>query len=321
MRQAGRYMQSYRDLRERMTMMRLCKNPALCAEVTVDAARTLEVDAAILFSDLLLPLEPMGIAVDFPGEGGPRLDPPVRSPADVERLAPVDTAAALGYVLEAVGLARARLPRDTPLIGFAGGPFTLASYMIEGGSARHFLRTKKFMHDHPDAWRLLMEKLSRVVADFLVHQHKAGAQVLQLFDSWAGCLSPSDYREFVLPHSKAVFAALPAGTPAIHFATQTGGGVLSLMREAGGDILGLDWRVNLRETWDRLGPGVGVMGNLDPAVLLASPSVVERETRRVLAEAGARPGFIFNLGHGVLPTTPVENVQLLVRIVKGDPPA
>ena len=314
MRQAGRYQPSYRKLRARVSMLELCKSPDLVAQVTVNAVAETGVDAAILFSDLLLPVEPMGLALSFQKGEGPAIVPPIRSAADAARLRPVDVPDSLGYVLEAVRRTRAALPPDIPLLGFAGAPFTLAAYMIEGGGSKDFALVKSFMRQEPKAWHSLLSKISRVVSDLLNEQIRAGVQAVQLFDSWVGVLSPSDYQTYVLPHSREVFSRLPKNVPSIHFGTQTGA-LLGLMKEAGGRVIGLDWRMPLLDTWKRLGP-VAVMGNLDPTVLLGETAVVRREARRILHEAGSRPGFIFNLGHGVLPTTPYENVLALVQCVK-----
>lgn len=314
MRQAGRYMKNYRALRSKVPMLELCKHPDLVAEVTVDAVQRLGVDAAILFSDLLLVVEPLGLSLAYEKGEGPRIRPALRSAADVKKLRPVHVEESLGYVLEAVRKTRAALPAHVPLIGFAGAPFTLASYLIEGEGSRNYVATKSFMYHAPEAWHALLSKLAALVGDFLGKQARAGAQALQVFDSWVGCLSPQDYRQYVLPHTRAVFQALPRNVPTIHFGTQTGA-LLELMKEAGGTVMGLDWRVNLRESWARLGEAA-VMGNLDPVALFSSPQHLRGEARRILAEAGGRPGHIFNLGHGILPETPMDNVLALVEAVK-----
>ena len=314
MRQAGRYMPEYRAMRARFGFLELCKNPAAAAEVTLQPVERLGVDAAILFADILLVLEPLGVGLEFTKGDGPRIHRPVRSAADVAALAPVDAAAALPFVLETVRLARAALGGRVPLIGFAGAPFTLASYLVEGGASREFLRTKRFMRAEPAAWRTLMERLAAITADYLNAQIAAGAQAVQLFDSWVGTLSPADYREFVLPASRAVIARLTPGVPVIHFGVGTAT-LLPLMKEAGGDVIGLDWRVELGPTWERLGHDVAVQGNLDPAILLADPAEIRRGVEAVLAGAGGRPGHVFNLGHGVHQETPVDHVRALVDIV------
>lgn len=314
MRQAGRYQASYRSLRAHVSMLELCKSPDLVAQVTVNAAAEIGADAAILFSDLLLPVEPMGLMLSFLKGEGPSIVPAIRSAADVARVRPVDVRDSLGYVLEAVRRTRIALRPEIPLLGFAGAPFTLAAYMIEGGGSKDFSLVKSFMRSEGRAWHSLLGKISRVVSDLLNEQILAGVQAVQVFDSWAGVLSPSDYKTYVQPHSRSVFKSLPKNVPALHFGTQTGS-LIELMKEAGGTVMGLDWRVPILNTWKRLGP-VGVMGNLDPTVLLCSKTVVRQEVNRILGEVGGRPGFIFNLGHGILPATPFENVVALVQAVK-----
>jgi len=313
MRQAGRYMPEYRALRERCDFLSLCTNPELAAEVTITAVRRLEVDAAIIFADILLPLIPMGVGLHYAAGGGPTIERPLRAAADLERLAPVDPATSLGFVADAIRIVRRELP-DRPLIGFAGAPFTLASYLIEGGSSRDYRRTKTLMYREPAAWHRLMEMLAQITADYLAMQAAAGADAVQLFDSWVGALSPADYRRFVMPYSRAALAALAGRVPTIHFGTGTAG-LLEAMREAGGDVIGLDWRVDLAEAWARLGPGVAVQGNLDPMVLFADRDELRRQVRAILDRAAGRPGHIFNLGHGILPQTPVDNVIAMVEMV------
>jgi uroporphyrinogen decarboxylase len=259
-------------------------------------------------------LEPMGFQLAYRKGDGPVLSPPVRRAADVRRLREVDVERSLGFVFEAVRKARSALPPHIPLIGFAGAPFTLASYLIEGGGSRNFTLTKAFMHEEPAAWHALLSRITRVVVPYLNAQIAAGAQAVQIFDSWVGCLSPSDYRAYVLPHSRSVFRGVRGGVPVIHFGTQTAS-LLELMKEAGGSVIGFDWRVDLGKAWDRLG-NAAVMGNLDPAVLFSSRSVIRKEVARILGEARGRRGHVFNLGHGILPETPVENVEYLVRTVK-----
>jgi uroporphyrinogen decarboxylase len=314
MRQAGRYMAEYRAMRERHGFLELCKNPQAAAEVTLQPVERLGVDAAILFADILLVLEPLGVGLEFTRGEGPHIERPVRSAADVARLAPVASADAVSYVFETVALVRKALGERVPLIGFAGAPFTLASYLIEGGASREFLRTKRFMRAERAAWHAMLERLASITADYLNGQIAAGAQAVQLFDSWVGTLSPSDYREFVLPHARAVIGRLTPGTPVIHFGVGTGA-LLHLMKEAGGDVIGLDWRVELGPTWERLGYGVAVQGNLDPAVLLSDSAEIRRATKAILDDAAGRPGHVFNLGHGIHQETPVDNVRALVDIV------
>ncbi len=315
MRQAGRYLPEYRAIRARHSLLEICAQPELAAEVTLQPVRALGVDAAILFADILLPLMPMGIQLEFAAGEGPVIHNPVRTAADVAALRPVEPREALGHVLEAVRLVRRALDGKTPLIGFAGAPFTLASYLVEGGSSRNYVKTKQMMYGDPHAWRALLDKLARVVADYLVAQVEAGAQAIQLFDSWVGCLSPDDYRRYVLPHSQFILRQVSAtGAPVIHFGTDTAT-LLPLMKEAGGDVIGLDWRTPLDQGWARLGYNVAVQGNLDPAALFAPRSELERRVRAILHQAAGRPGHIFNLGHGLLPETPVDNVKAVVEMV------
>jgi len=320
MRQVGRYMSEYRAIRARYSILEICAAPELSAQVTLQPVDRLGVDAAILFADILLPLVPMGIQLEFSAGEGPVIRNPLRSLADVEALCPVEPRQSLGHVLEAVRIVRRQLEGKVPLIGFAGAPFTLASYIVEGGSSRNYARTKQLMYSDPQTWLLLMEKLARVVSDYLAAQVEAGAQAVQLFDSWAGALAPEDYRQFVLPYSHAVFQALLRydRVPAIHFGTGTAC-LLGLMKEAGGDVIGLDWQTPLDWGWSVLGPQVAVQGNLDPAALFAPAEELEKRVARVLKQAGGRPGHIFNLGHGILPDTPVEAVQRVVEMVHDFP--
>jgi len=314
MRQAGRYMEEYRKLRAEHGFLELCKKPDLAAEITVKPVELLGVDAAILFADILLPLEPMGVGLEYTKGDGPVIHHTVSSRTQVEQLLEFDPQEALAFVFEAVRKTCAALDGKVPLIGFAGAPFTLASYLVEGGSSRNYLKTKKLIYSNPGAWRGLMERLSSVTAEYLNAQIAAGAEAVQLFDSWAGCLSPDDYERFVLPHTRASIAGLTRGIPVIHFSTGTGG-FLKSVRAAGGDVIGVDWRINLDAAWDDLGPDVGIQGNLDPAALLASPKEIRRRVTEILTRVGGRPGHIFNLGHGVLPETPVENVRAMVEAV------
>lgn len=314
MRQAGRYMAEYRQLRERWDFLELCKNSQAAAEVTLQPVERLGVDAAILFADILLVIEPLGVGLEFTRGGGPHLRRPLRSAADVAELPLVAVEDAVGFVFETVRRARKALADRVPLIGFAGAPFTLASYLIEGGASRDFLRTKRFMRAERAAWHALLGRLAEITSAYLNGQIAAGAQAVQLFDSWVGALSPDDYREFVLPHSRAAIRGLTPGVPVIHFGVGTAT-LLPSMKEAGGDVIGLDWRVELGPTWERLGHEVAVQGNLDPAVLLSSLDDIRRAARAILDGAARRPGHIFNLGHGVHQETPVDNVKALVEIV------
>jgi uroporphyrinogen decarboxylase len=315
MRQAGRYMSEYRAIRAGHTLLEICAQPELAAEVTLQPVRALGVDAAILFADILLPLVPMGINLEFAAGEGPVIHNPIASAADVEALRPVEPREALNNVMEALRIVRRELNGKTALIGFAGAPFTLASYIIEGGSSRNYLKTKRLMYSAPETWHQLMEKLARVIADYLAAQVEAGAQVVQLFDSWVGSLTPDDYRQYVLPHSRGIFQALKStGAPTIHFGTGTAS-LLPLMAEAGGSVIGVDWQTPLGWAWERLGHGCAVQGNLDPVALFAPETELEKRVERVLRQANGRPGHIFNLGHGILPETPVENVRRVVDLV------
>jgi uroporphyrinogen decarboxylase len=314
MRQAGRYMPEYRAMRERHGFLELCKNPQAAAEVTLQPVERLGVDAAILFADILLVLEPLGVGLEFTKGEGPHIQRQVRGADDVARLGRVDVEASVGFVFETVRLARKALGDRIPLIGFAGAPFTLASYLIEGGASREFLLTKRFMRAERDAWHAMLGRLAGITADYLNGQIAAGAQAVQLFDSWVGTLSPADYREFVQPHTRSVIQRLTPGTPVVHFGVGTAT-LLPLMKEAGGDVIGLDWRVELGPAWERLGYDVAVQGNLDPAVLLSSSGEIRRAAKAILDGAARHPGHIFNLGHGVHQETPVENVKALVDIV------
>jgi uroporphyrinogen decarboxylase len=314
MRQAGRYMHEYREVRKRMSFLELCKTPSLAAEVTVTAAERLGVDAAIIFADILLIIEPMGLQLEFSKGEGPVIHNPVRSSTDVKGLREVEDVATLAFVFEAIRETRSALRGDLPLIGFAGAPFTLASYIVEGGASKNYVHAKSLMYNDSGAWHAMMSLISRGLIKYLNAQIEAGAQAVQLFDSWVGALGPDDYREYVLPHTRDVIRGVTPGTPVIHFGTGTSA-LLELMREAGGDVIGLDWRVRLDEGWQRVGHDVAVMGNLDPVSLFANVKHVRAEAKRILAQAGARPGHIFNLGHGILPETPVENVIALVDAV------
>jgi len=314
MRQAGRYMREYREVRARMSFLELCKTPSLAAEVTVTAAERLGVDAAIIFADILLIIEPMGLELEFSKGEGPVIHNPVRGPHDVDRLREVEDTSALGFVFDAIRETRRALPSDLPLIGFAGAPFTLASYIVEGGASRNYVHAKSLMYNDSGAWHAMMSLISRALVKYLNAQIAAGAQAVQLFDSWVGALSPDDYRQYVLPHTRHVIAGVTEGTPVIHFGTGTAT-LLELMREAGGDVIGLDWRVRLDEAWQRIGHDVAVMGNLDPVALFANQEQLRAQAQTILAQAAGRPGHIFNLGHGILPETPVENVIALVDMV------
>jgi uroporphyrinogen decarboxylase len=314
MRQAGRYLKEYQMVRARTPFLELCKSPLKAAEVTVTATERIGADAAIVFSDLLLIAEPMGFTLEYEQHPGPWATPAMRTAADLNRLREVEPQQSLAYVFEAIHRARSMLDPSKPLIGFAGAPFTLASYLIEGGPSKSFRHTKTLMYREPQTWRELMDYLVRNLVKYIYGQVEAGVQAVQIFDSWAGCLSPSDYREFVLPWAGQLFHALPRDVPIIHFATGAGA-FLEDLRDAGGAVIGLDFRVELDQAWERLGSGVAVQGNLDPAVLNADPSYIRRRARTILNQAAGRPGHIFNLGHGVLPETPVEHVRELIKAV------
>ena len=316
MRQAGRALPEYRKIREAHDLFTICQSPELCAEVTLQPVRRLGVDGAVLFADIMLPVAfGLGVELRLVDGVGPVIEHPIRTRADIDRLASRPPQDALPFVLDTIRLVRRELDPSVAVIGFSGAPFTLAGYLIEGQPSREFLRTKTLMYTEPALWEALMIRLSRLVLDYLLAQIDAGAQVVQVFDSWVGCLSPEDYRRYVLPYLAGIFAGVQrANTPSIHFGTGTAG-ILSLMREAGGDVIGIDWRVDLGEAWRLIGYDRGIQGNLDPARLLGPWPVVEDGARRVIAAAGGRPGHIFNLGHGVLPDSPVEHLQQLVEFV------
>jgi len=314
MRQAGRYMAEYRALRERYSLLEICRTPDLATEVTLQPVRRVELDAAILFSDLLLPLEPMGLPFDFIKGEGPQIERPIDTPADIDRLRVFEPREALGHVLSAIRQIQVELRGRVPLIGFAGAPFTLASYAIEGGHSTTFAKTKALMYGHPEAWHRLCEKFASVVADYLRAQIEAGVDAVQVFDSWVGALDAADYREFALPHTRRIFEAIGTLVPTIHFGTGTAT-ILEELREAGGDVIGVDWRIPIDEAWIRIGADRAVQGNLDPTLLLGPPARMLQQTDNILARVGGRPGHIFNLGHGILPSTPVEHVQMLAQYV------
>jgi uroporphyrinogen decarboxylase len=314
MRQAGRYMKEYRELRARVPFLELCKNPVLVSEVTVTAAEKLGVDAAIIFADLLLIVEPLGLHLEYDKGEGPVISPGLREAADIDRLQEVNPEESLAYFYDAIRQTRSDLSPKLPLIGFAGCPFTLASYLIEGGGSRNYRHTKALMYRDAGAWRALMERLARSLARYINAQIDAGVQAVQVFDTWVGCLGPEDYREYVLPYTRMMLKAIKPGTPIIHFGTGTAT-LLEAMREAGGDVIGVDSHIELDEAWKRLGDGVGLQGNLDPIALYGDQNFIRRRARRILDQAAYRHGHIFNLGHGLLPDTPYENVVALVKMV------
>ncbi|MDR1493850.1 MAG: uroporphyrinogen decarboxylase [Planctomycetaceae bacterium] len=321
MRQAGRYMPEYRAVREKTTFLELCKNPPLAAEVMLTAVDKLKVDAAIIFSDLLPILEPMGFSLEFSANDGPVVHSPIRTADDLTRVRELSDVSPLDFVLETVRKTREGLDESTPVIGFAGAPFTLAGYAVEGGTSRDFRNTKRLMYSQPDVWHELLRRIAVSVANYLIAQVDAGAQILQIFDSWVGCLSCGDYRQYVLPHSKTVVNLVREScpdTPIIHF----GAGnpmLLPLFREAGGDVIGADWRIAIDDAWAMIGQDCAIQGNLDPIVLLSDWKTIERQTLAILQKAAHRNGYIFNLGHGVLPQTPVKHVVALVEMVKTFP--
>ncbi len=314
MRQAGRYMIEYRRLREKYSILELCKTPELAAQVTLQPIDRFALDAAIIFADILLPLEPMGLSLEFAEGEGPIIHNPVRDRAAVERLKVCDDSG-LQYVMDAISLTRKMLADRVPLIGFAGAPFTLASYAIEGGSSRNYIHTKQMMYSEPEVWHRLMDIFARVITGYLRRQIKAGAQAVQLFDSWVGCLSAGDYAEYVMPHVQLIFDGLKhEGVPLIHFGTGTTA-ILRSMRQAGGDVIGIDWRIPIDEAWAIVGYDRAVQGNLDPVTLFGPVHEIERRVTDILRRAGGRPGHIFNLGHGILPNTPVEHVAATIDLV------
>lgn len=335
MRQAGRYMSVYRAVRERHGFLQMVKRPEVAAEITMQPIEAFGMDAAIIFADILPPLEGMGLQLSFEKGEGPVIHNPIRTADDIGALRPYDAEESSAYTLEALRLVRRALPADTALYGFSGAPFTLASYAIEGGGSREYRRTKAMMYHSPAAWHTLMGKLADLVAAYLVAQVRAGADVVQIFDSWAGALSPDDYQEYVLPHTRAAIDRTRAllreaagqvaqqshltphiSAPIVYFGTDMNG-MLPLLRQTGADVLGLDWRVNLDDGWGQYGHDVAVQGNLDPMALQAPWPEVERRARAILERAGGRPGHIFNVGHGILTETPEDNVRRLVEFVQG----
>lgn len=315
MRQAGRYMAEYRAVRKQHSLLEICKKPELAAQVTIEAAEILGVDAAIIFADLLLPLEVMGLPFHFSAGEGPVIEKPVRTKEDIAQLR-TDRAAELGYVSEAVTLVARHFAERVPVIGFCGAPFTLASYMIEGGGSRNYVHAKKMMYNHPGDWDTLMSKLVSITSEYSAEQVRAGADAIQVFDSWVGCLSVEDYRRYVLPHVTGMVMQLRnTGVPIIYFGTDSAT-LLPAMKETGADVIGLDWRLPLDEGWKLLDYEPAVQGNLDPVLLFAEWKELKSRAEEILRRADGRPGHIFNLGHGILPETPVENVKNLARFVR-----
>jgi uroporphyrinogen decarboxylase len=315
LRQAGRYMQEYRDIRKHHTLVEICKQPELAAEVTITAAEKLGVDAAIIFADLLLPLEPMGLPFEFQAGEGPVVHHPVRTAEDVRALR-TDRAAELDYVARAIEKVAAHFRDRLGVIGFCGAPYTLASYMIEGGGSRNYIHTKQMMYGDTASWRMLLDKIVKVLIEYCHLQVQAGADVIQIFDSWIGSLSLADYRDYAFESSKRLIRAVQQlGVPVIYFGVETAG-LLGAMASTGADVIGLDWRQPLDEGWRSVGRAHAVQGNLDPITLFAPVEVLEQRVKEILRSAAGRPGHIFNLGHGIVPGTPVENVQAVVRMVR-----
>ena len=315
MRQAGRYMSEYRKLRESYSLLDICRTPDLATLVTLQPVNAIDVDAAILFSDLLLPLEPMGIPFDFLKGEGPQIEKPLRTEADLAAVKRFEPRDALAHVLTAIRQIQVELGGRVPLIGFAGAPFTLASYAIEGGHSTSFAHTKALMYGHPKAWHTFCDLIADLIGDYLTAQIEAGVDAVQIFDSWVGALNAKDYREFIMPHTKRIFERIaPLGVPTIHFGVGTGA-ILHEIREAGGDVIGADWRTPLDEAWEKIGHDRAIQGNLDPTLLLGPLDRIFAATEEVLDRAAGRPGHIFNLGHGILPMTPLENVQAVARYV------
>ncbi|GAB4442474.1 MAG: uroporphyrinogen decarboxylase [bacterium] len=314
MRQAGRYLEEYREIRKKHSFLEMCKTPELVVEVTLQPIRRFELDAAIIFADILLPLEHMGIDFEFTKGEGPHIKNPVRTLDDIKKMRSIEPAEQMPYLMEAIKTVLRELNGKVPLIGFSGAPFTLASYIIEGGGSRNYENTKAIMYKEPQSWHLLMEKLTDMVVVYLDSQIKAGVQAVQVFDSWVGCLSPLDYEEFVYPHQKRLFDNLNKSVPSIHFAYGASH-LLDFVPKAGGDVIGIDWRINIDEAWKKIGYDKGVQGNLDPVALYGSKDYIRKRVKDILDRAENRRGHIFNLGHGILPTAPVENAKFMIDLV------
>jgi len=315
MRQAGRYMKAYRDLKEKYSFLEMCKNSDLATEVTLQPLDVLGVDAAIIFADILLPLEPMGTGLEFTAGDGPVIPRPVKNKKDIEKLSPINAEEDLGFVGDAIRKVRGEIAEKMPLIGFSGAPFTLCSYMIEGGKSRDFTSTKLMMFEAPEMWDLLMDKVCTVLVDYLKMQAKAGAQALQIFDSWVGCMGPQDYEKYVMPHTRRVINELQdMGVPIINFSTGTST-ILDTVAKAGGDVISFDWRINIDDAWKKIGYDRSIQGNLDPTLLFAPIPVIRDRVLEIMRRVGGRPGHIFNLGHGILQHTPVDHVKAIVDMV------
>ncbi len=315
MRQAGRILPEYRQLRERWTLIEICRQPELCAEVTLQPVRRMPVDAAVMFADIMLPLIGIGVDLELVDNVGPVVRHPIRDRAGIEALRPIEPEQDVPFVMETVRILKRELAGKTAVLGFSGAPFTLASYLIEGRPTREFALTKAMMYGEPELWHALMERLTGIMITYLQAKAAAGVDALQLFDSWIGALGPQDYETYVRPYTQRIFAALaPTGLPFIHFGTNTAT-LLDQMKDDGGSVLGVDWRVPLDVAWDRIGHDKGIQGNLDPAMLLAPRATLEAGAEDVLRRAAGRPGHIFNLGHGLLPQSPLDNVLRLVDFV------
>lgn len=314
MRQAGRYMKEYMAIKEKHSFLEMCRTPELSCEVTLQPIKAFELDAAIIFADILLPLQGMGIGLEFTKGMGPVITNPVRSRADIDAVRVIEPEEDVPYMLEAIKMVKGELNNKIPLIGFAGAPFTLASYIIEGGGSKNYLHAKGLIYSDPEGWHKLMAKIAELTGRYLNAQIDAGVDVVQIFDSWAGCLGPDDYREFALPYTKQVIASVKGRVPVINFSTNTGT-YLEILKEAGGDVVGLDWKVQLDEAWATLGHDVAVQGNLDPTLLFGPADYLKKRIKEVLDRADGRPGHIFNLGHGIILGTPVDNVKILVDTV------
>ena len=314
MRQAGRYLPEYMAVREKVTFLKLCKTPELAAEVTLTAREVLNTDAAILFADLLPILQPMGFDLEYVKGEGPKIHDPILSGSDISRVQPVEDVSVLNYVFEAVKLIRRDLPSNIPLLGFAGAPFTLASYAIEGGGSKNYIRTKTLMYTDPSAWKDLMDKLVDSLASYLLAQIEAGVQAVQIFDSWAGCLSPADFCEYVQPYTKKLIDRMPGDVPVINFLTGNPA-LLDMQVAAGGQVIGLDWRIDLKDAWKKIGYDRAVQGNMDPVSIYADLPTLKRRIQDILDAAESRPGHIFNLGHGVHPDMNPDHVKAVVQMV------
>lgn len=314
MRQAGRYLEEYRSLRAKYSFIETCKTPELAAEITLQPLRRFELDAAIIFADILLPLEKMGIDFEFTKDGGPQINTTVRTRNDVEKMRDINPMEDMAYLMDAIRLVKSELNGKVPLIGFSGAPFTLASYITEGGGSKNYVHTKTMMYHDPETWQKLMEKLTDMVIIYLNDQIQAGVQAVQVFDSWVGCLAVADYREFVLPHQKRLLASLDKAVPHIHFAFGASH-LLTLVKEAGGDVIGLDWRMDIDDAWQVLNYEKGVQGNLDPVALYGSRDYIKKRVKDILDRVRNRNGHVFNLGHGILPTAPTDNVKYMIDLV------